>query len=58
MSDIEQQPETDGDLAARLAYEAGELLLALRAQGEFSGRALGDEGDRRANGGAQGCATR
>ncbi len=49
MSDIEQQPETDGDLAARLAYEAGELLLALRAQGEFSGRALGDEGDRRAN---------
>ena len=49
MSDIEQQPETDGDLAARLTYEAGELLLALRAQGEFSGRALGDEGDRRAN---------
>ena len=41
--------ETDGDLAARLAREAGELLLGLRAQGEFEGRALGQEGDRRAN---------
>lgn len=41
--------ETDGDLAARLAQEAGQLLLDLRAQGEFEGRALGQEGDRRAN---------
>jgi 3'(2'), 5'-bisphosphate nucleotidase len=41
--------ETDGDLAARLAQEAGQLLLDLRAQGEFEGRALGEEGDRRAN---------
>lgn len=41
--------ENDGDLAARLAHEAGELLLDLRARGEFEGRALGDEGDRRAN---------
>ena len=49
MNDSEQYLESDGDLAARLATEAGELLLALRAEGEFSGRALGDEGDRRAN---------
>ena len=41
--------ETDGELAARLAHEAGTLLLALRKSGEFSGKALGDEGDRRAN---------
>ena len=41
--------ETDGDLAARLAQEAGQLLLDLRTQGEFEGRALGQEGDRRAN---------
>ena len=47
MSEPGQQ--SDGDLAARLAFEAGELLLALRASGEFEGRALGDEGDRRAN---------
>ena len=41
--------ESDAELAAQLAHEAGELLQALRAGGEFSGRALGDEGDRRAN---------
>ena len=35
MSDPSQQPETDGDLAARLAFEAGELLLALRADGLY-----------------------
>ena len=41
--------ETDVALAARLARAAGEFLLELRAGGEFSGRALGDEGDRAAN---------
>ncbi|NCP24161.1 MAG: 3'(2'),5'-bisphosphate nucleotidase CysQ [Erythrobacter sp.] len=49
MSDPGKQPETDGDLAARLAFEAGELLLALREESDLSGRALGEEGDRRAN---------
>ncbi len=39
----------DAALAARLAGEAGELLLALRARGEHRGRALGDAGDRAAN---------
>ncbi len=40
---------TDGELAAHLAREAGELALRLRKSGEFSGRALGEAGDRRAN---------
>ncbi len=39
---------TDGELAAQLATEAGKMLLALRKNG--SGKALGDEGDRIANG--------
>ncbi|PZO71227.1 MAG: 3'(2'),5'-bisphosphate nucleotidase CysQ, partial [Pelagerythrobacter marensis] len=41
--------ESDAALAARLAGEAGRLLLALRERGEFSGKALGAEGDRQAN---------
>ncbi len=41
--------ETDADLAARLAREAGELLLELRASGRLAGRELGDEGDAAAN---------
>lgn len=39
---------TDGELAAQLATEAGKMLLALQKTG--SGKALGDEGDRIANG--------
>jgi 3'(2'), 5'-bisphosphate nucleotidase len=39
---------TDGELAAHLATEAGKLLLALQKTG--SGKAIGDEGDRIANG--------
>ena len=39
----------DAEFARELAERAGALLLALRAEGSFSGRALGDEGDRRAN---------
>ncbi|MGL5005275.1 MAG: 3'(2'),5'-bisphosphate nucleotidase CysQ [Casimicrobium sp.] len=39
----------DCGLASRLARDAGALLLALRARGEYSARALGDEGDRAAN---------
>lgn len=41
--------ESDVALASRLAREAGALLLALRARGEHTGRALGDQGDRVAN---------
>ncbi len=40
---------TDADLAAHLAAEAGRILLDVRASGEFEGKALGAEGDRRAN---------
>ena len=40
---------TDAELAASLAQEASAFLLELRASGRFSGRKLGDEGDRRAN---------
>ena len=40
---------TDADLAAELAEQAGHLLLALRDRGEFSGKLLGEEGDRLAN---------
>ena len=39
---------TDGELAAHLATEAGKMLLALQKTG--SGKAIGDEGDRIANG--------
>jgi 3'(2'), 5'-bisphosphate nucleotidase len=42
-------PHADAALAADLAEQAGRLLLALRASGEFAGKALGQEGDRRAN---------
>jgi 3'(2'), 5'-bisphosphate nucleotidase len=42
-------PDADAALAAHLAGQAGRLLLALRASGEFEGKALGQEGDRRAN---------
>ncbi|MFM9851412.1 MAG: 3'(2'),5'-bisphosphate nucleotidase CysQ [Sphingomonadaceae bacterium] len=41
--------ESDVRLAARLAGEAGEILLALQRSGNFSGDGLGDEGDRAAN---------
>ena len=40
---------TDAELAARLAHEAGQILLNVRASGEFEGKALGAEGDARAN---------
>lgn len=41
--------ESDVRLAARLATEAGEMLLALQKNGELEGKALGAEGDRVAN---------
>ena len=40
---------TDAQLAAELAEQAGHLLLALRDGGQYSGKLLGDEGDRLAN---------
>jgi 3'(2'), 5'-bisphosphate nucleotidase len=40
---------SDGELAARLAGEAGKLLLAARASGLFAGKALGAAGDAAAN---------
>lgn len=40
---------TDHDLAAQLAAEAGDLLLAIRAEGAESGRTLGERGDLEAN---------
>jgi 3'(2'), 5'-bisphosphate nucleotidase len=40
---------TDAELAARIAEEAGRFLLDLRESGRFTGRALGNEGDRRTN---------
>jgi 3'(2'), 5'-bisphosphate nucleotidase len=42
-------PNADAALAAELAEQAGHLLVALRSSGEFAGKALGREGDRRAN---------
>lgn len=39
----------DAELAAHLAAEAGRILLDVRASGQFEGKALGREGDRRAN---------
>ncbi|MEQ1724459.1 MAG: 3'(2'),5'-bisphosphate nucleotidase CysQ [Sphingopyxis sp.] len=41
--------EGDTKLAARLAREAGALLLALRDAGALAGKALGAEGDAQAN---------
>ncbi|OYW44009.1 MAG: 3'(2'),5'-bisphosphate nucleotidase CysQ [Sphingomonadales bacterium 32-68-7] len=46
---MDARPLTDTELAAKLAAAAGELLLDLRARGEFAGKALGIEGDRLAN---------
>jgi 3'(2'), 5'-bisphosphate nucleotidase len=40
---------TDGELAAHLAEEAGKLLLAVRASGEYEGKALGKAGDEASN---------
>ncbi|MFA9199784.1 MAG: 3'(2'),5'-bisphosphate nucleotidase CysQ [Cypionkella sp.] len=41
--------ETDGALAARLAQEAGRVLLALRSGGTLSGKELGAAADRAAH---------
>jgi 3'(2'), 5'-bisphosphate nucleotidase len=41
--------ESDSALAARLAAEAGKILLDLRGTGEFEGKALGHAGDEAAN---------
>lgn len=40
---------TDAELAAKLAEEAGKLLLDVRGSGEFEGKALGKAGDEAAN---------
>lgn len=40
---------TDAELATELADAAGRILLALQKSGQFSGKELGKEGDRRAN---------
>ncbi|AOR76173.1 MULTISPECIES: 3'(2'),5'-bisphosphate nucleotidase CysQ [Sphingomonadaceae] len=40
---------TDGDLAAKLADEAGKILLSVRGSGLFGGKALGKAGDQTAN---------
>jgi 3'(2'), 5'-bisphosphate nucleotidase len=40
---------TDADLAAHLAEQAGRILLQVRASGVFSGKALGQAGDKTAN---------
>ena len=39
----------DAELAAYLAVEAGEILLDVRASGDFEGKALGKAGDETAN---------
>lgn len=39
----------DAALCVQLAMEAGALLLALQTSGDLQGKALGDEGDQRAN---------
>lgn len=41
--------ESDVRFAARIATEAGELLVALQKNGDLEGKALGAEGDRIAN---------
>ncbi|KPF76644.1 inositol phosphatase [alpha proteobacterium AAP81b] len=40
---------TDADLARRLATDAGHILMALRSEGGRDARAMGAEGDARAN---------
>ena len=40
---------TDAELCAHLATQAGRLLYDLQISGRFTGKALGDEGDTRAN---------
>ncbi len=40
---------TDAELAAKLAEEAGTLLLELRAESNLTGKDLGDAGDKAAN---------
>ncbi|MFN2099754.1 3'(2'),5'-bisphosphate nucleotidase CysQ [Altererythrobacter sp. MF3-039] len=40
---------TDTDLAAKLAEEAGRILLDVRDSGQFEGKALGKAGDEEAN---------
>lgn len=40
---------SDGDLAAKLADEAGKILLSVRASGLFEGKSLGKAGDQTAN---------
>ena len=41
--------ESDEQLAERLARQAGEILLDLRARGDLDGKALGKAGDEQAN---------
>ncbi|MGC1269524.1 MAG: 3'(2'),5'-bisphosphate nucleotidase CysQ [Croceibacterium sp.] len=40
---------TDAELAAELAHQAGQILLALRADGDLTGKELGKAGDALAN---------
>ena len=40
---------TDAELAAQLAASAGDILLEVRASGDFEGKALGKAGDEAAN---------
>ncbi|WP_041686103.1 3'(2'),5'-bisphosphate nucleotidase CysQ [Erythrobacter litoralis] len=40
---------SDGEFAARLAQQAGAILLDIRAAGELAGKALGQAGDEAAN---------
>lgn len=40
---------SDGDLAAKLADEAGKILISVRDSGLFGGKALGKAGDQTAN---------
>ncbi len=54
MSDPDSQPvahdlAADAVLAADLAEEAGRILMQVRADGRFAGKAMGAEGDRIAN---------
>ena len=42
-------PEDDIALARRLAFEAGQILLKLRASGQYAGKAMGEAGDAAAN---------
>jgi len=47
---VDARDLSDGELAAVLARDAGNMLLNLQRAGQLSGKALGDEGDRIANG--------